>query len=291
MDVLEGCRAFVGVSEHGGFTQAAAALRVPQPVVSRRVAALEKHLGDSLFERSSRRVTLTPFGADLLPSAQRLVRLADDLRHDADRARRRPFRLAVPAVCGTADLARLEAEARRADVHLDLVPAGPAERAELARALAVRAALVAVPPAEGVWAVPLGLAGTAGPATGVLHLESLRPGRSQITSRSRVVWLQPEDDVPHVRDRMTRLRDAVGLRPAQVAVAATLTTAVAEVLGSSDLLLCSPAQAAELGLAWRPLGEFSPARGYGIAANAGTDAERLRTTLWPLVARCLGAAR
>ncbi|MBT0770273.1 LysR family transcriptional regulator [Kineosporia sp. J2-2] len=291
MDVLEGCRAFVGVSEYGGFSQAAAAARLPQSVISRRVAALEKHLGERLFERTSRSVTLTPFGADMLPSAKRLTRLADDLQHDAERARRRPFRLAVPDTCGTADLARLEAGARHEGVYLDLVPAGPAERAELARALAVRAALIAVPPDQGVWAVTLGLAGTTEPATDVLHLESLRPGRSRATARGRVVWVQPEDDVPHVRDRLTRVRDAVALKPAQVAVAATLTTALAEVLGSSDLLLCSPSQAAELGLVWRPIGEVQLARGYSVSALAGTDTERLRGPLRPLIARCLGAER
>ncbi|GLY15190.1 LysR family transcriptional regulator [Kineosporia rhizophila] len=291
MDVVSGCQAFVSVSEHGGFTQAAAAVNLPQSVVSRRVAALERHLGEALFERTSRRVALTRFGSDLLPSARRLVRLADDLRHDAERARRRPFRLAVPGTCGTAALARLEAGARPEEVYLDLVTGGPEERAEMARSLAVRAALVAVPPDQGIWAVPLGLAGTGEPEGPVIHLESLRPGRSQAGERARVVRVQPEDDVPHVRDRLTRLRDAVGLRPAQVAVAPTLTTAVAEVLGSSDLLLCSPAQAIELGLAWRPVGEIRLARGYDVAAMAQADRERVHTRLEPLVAQCLGAQR
>ncbi|GAB3271055.1 LysR family transcriptional regulator [Kineosporia babensis] len=290
MDVLAGCQAFVSVSEHGGFTQAAAAVKAPQSVVSRRVAALEKHLGETLFERTSRRVTLTQFGADLLPSAKRLVRLADDLLYDAERARRRPFRLAVPDTCGTANLARLEAQARSENVFLDLVPQPPTNRAELARSLAVRAALIAVPSDQSDWTVPLGLAGVAQPTGARIYLETLRPGRSRSGEPGRVVRVQPEDDVPHIRDRLTRVRDAVGMRPAQVAVAPTLTTALAEVLGSDDLLLCSSAQATELGLAWRPIGEVELARGYGVSAMAGTDAELLRTRLHPLIARCLGAA-
>lgn len=287
--MIAGCQAFVSVSEQGSFTLAAAALRLPQSVVSRRVAALEKHLGSALLERSSRRVALTPFGADLLPSAKRLLLLAEALHHDAERARRRPFGLAVPEICSTASLARLEVEARREGVFLDLTLAAGPERTELVRSLGVRAALLAVPPDQSTWSVPLGLGQAGEPTAKVIHLESLRPGRAQATARGRVVWVQPEDDVPHVRDRLTRTRDSLALRPSQVSVAAALTTAVAEVLGSDDLLLCSRAQASELGLAWRPIGEIQLNRGFDVAAPAATDAERLRNCLWLPIARCLGA--
>jgi len=103
------------------------------------------------------------------------------------------------------------------------------------------------------------------------------------------VWIQPEDDVPHIRDRLFRVRDSVGLRPAQVVVADSLTAAAGAVFGSADLLLCSAAQAAELGLEWRPAGEIRLARGFEITAGLGEDAQRLRTRLWPDIARCLGA--
>jgi hypothetical protein len=43
------------------------------------------------------------------------------------------------------------------------------------------------------------------------------------------VWIQPEDDVPHIRDRVVRVRDSVGLRPTQVTVADSLTAAAATV--------------------------------------------------------------
>ncbi|MQS10540.1 helix-turn-helix domain-containing protein, partial [Streptomyces alkaliphilus] len=60
MDLVEACRAFVYVSERNSFTVGAAAAGVSQSVASRRVAALERHLGRSLFERGSRRTTPTP---------------------------------------------------------------------------------------------------------------------------------------------------------------------------------------------------------------------------------------
>jgi hypothetical protein len=74
-----------------------------------------------------------------------------------------------------------------------------------------------------------------------------------------------------------------------VTVAASLTSAAAEVFASADLLLCSAAQAGELRVPWRPIGELDLARGFGVAAALGEDADRLRTTLRTAVGRCLGA--
>ncbi|HEY3506183.1 MAG TPA: LysR family transcriptional regulator [Actinocatenispora sp.] len=288
MDIVAGCRAFVSVSETGSFTHGAAVARIPQSVASRRIAALERHLGERLFDRSNRRAGLTPFGADLLPSAQRLVHLADTMEQDARRARLRPLRLAVPDTCTTRGLAELDAEARAHELVLDFRRAAPGDRLHLVRTREVRAAVVAVPAEDGAWTVALGVAGASTLRTGPVHLESLRVGRSGRPPRRRV-WIQPEDDVPHVRDRVLRVRDAVGLHPAQVAVADALTTAVAEVLGSGDLLLCSLAQARELELRWHPLGDLHVARGYDVTAGAGADTERVRT-LSAGIARCLGAA-
>ncbi|MCK9869203.1 LysR family transcriptional regulator [Nocardiopsis dassonvillei] len=248
MDLVGACKAFVNVSERGSFTLGAAAARIPQPVASRRIAALERHLGARLFDRSTRRATLTQFGRDMLPSARRLVRLAEEMEHDAERAALRPLRLAVPDTCATRDLALLGAEAR------------DRAKARRQRQVCIRASL-----------------------------ETLRLPRDRSSSRGRRVWLQPEDDVPHVRDPLNRLRDAVGLRPGQVVLAASLASAAAEVLGSRDLLLCSPRQAEDLGLYWRPTGEVRLARGYEVAAETGDEAERLRALLGRAIARCLGA--
>ncbi|WP_217211082.1 LysR family transcriptional regulator [Streptomyces sp. AC550_RSS872] len=293
MDLVAACRAFVSVSEHGSFTVGAAAARTAQSVVSRRIAALEQRLGDRLLDRSARAVTLTPFGRDLLPTARQLVRLADRLEHEAEAARHRPLRLAVPSGCPTAALARLIAEAHEQGVLLDPFPAGPAERADLVASRQVRAALLVVAPTEATWTVPLGLAVAHDPGGGPIYLDTLRPGRSDRDRRPRRVWLQPEDDVPHIRDRLTRLRDAVGLRPSQLAVAPTVAAAAAHVLSHDDALLCSAPEAHGLHLHWRPLGELGPAlaRGFSLTVTDGTDTEalRLRQTCATGIARCLDA--
>ncbi|MDI3424074.1 LysR family transcriptional regulator [Streptomyces luteolus] len=288
MDLVGACRAFIAVSECGSFTVGAAAARLSQPVASRRVAALEEHFGERLFERTARRALLTPFGRDMLPAARRLVQAADVLRHEAEAARRKPWRLAVPGICPAVSLARLVAEARGHGVTLDLRVAGPAERIDLLHAQQVRAALLAVPERDATWSVPLGVASARDPGVRRVYLETLRVGRTG-SGPARRVWVQPEDDVPHIRDPLTRLRDAVGLRPAQLAVGADLPTATAEVLCSRDLLVCSATQADELGLYWRPLGETGLVRGFALTAAADERPQQVRERLGGAIARCLGA--
>ncbi|MBM9618692.1 LysR family transcriptional regulator [Streptomyces zhihengii] len=288
VDLVAASRAFVSVSEHGSFTVGAAAARMSQPVASRRVAALEEHVGEQLFERTSRRAVLTPFGRDLLPAARALVRAADVLLHEAEAARRKPWRLAVPGICTTGALARLVAEARAHEIALDLRVAPPAERRDLVHAQQVRAAVLAVPCDEAAWSTPLGLAGAHDPGVNRVYLETLRVGRAS-AGPARRVWIQPEDDVPHIRDPLTRLRDAVGLRPAQLATATDLTSAAAEVLCGGDLLLCSSAQAAELGLHWRAVGGIRLVRGFALAVAGDGDPRVVVRRLGAALARCLGA--
>lgn len=288
MDVVAACRAFVAVSGHGSFTSGAAAAGIPQSVASRRIAALEEHFGSRLFDRSSRAVRLTQFGRDMLPTARHLVDLADAMAHDAERARLSPLRIAVPDVCAAHRLAILVAEGRRRGLHLEVRLAGPEERARLCRTLETRASLVAVPAATAAWRVPLGLAGRAPFPAPAVSLESLRTSRSGGGRTRRRILIQPEDDVPHLRDPLTRLGHAVGLQPAQVTVTPTLVDAAAEALSSPDLLLCSRDQAEEFGLHWCPLAGPALERGYDLAAGVREDAEQLRVNLRADIAWCLG---
>ena len=58
-------RAFLATVEEGTLSAAARALGQTQPTVGRQVAALEEHLGVTLFERSGRALQLTPSGLEL----------------------------------------------------------------------------------------------------------------------------------------------------------------------------------------------------------------------------------
>ncbi|MBR8745512.1 LysR family transcriptional regulator, partial [Nocardiopsis sp. MG754419] len=115
--------------------------------------------------------------------------------------------------------------------------------------------------------------------------DTLRNSRTDTGPRRRV-WIQPEDDTPHIRDPLTRTGHALGLHPGQISVATGLATATADVLTSHDLLLCTLHQAERLDLHWSPLGEIRPTRDH---TATGEQAETLRTHLHDHVARCLGA--
>ena len=64
MDQLSAIRAFVSVVKTGGFTAAARTENTSQATISKRLAALEDHLGVQLLQRTSREQTLTQAGAD-----------------------------------------------------------------------------------------------------------------------------------------------------------------------------------------------------------------------------------
>lgn len=288
MDTLAACRAFVSVSDAGSFTIGAAAAQIPQSVASRRVAALEQELGGRLLDRTGRRATLTPFGTRLLPRARRLVELGDALTRDAVKARRAPVRMAVPAVCPSGDLARLGAAGREAGVVLQMQPAEPAERAELLRVHDTEVAIQHVAPAESLWSVPLGLASGRATGNGPVLLESLRPGRGSPAGRGTPIWVQPEDDVPIVRDRLIRFRDAAGLAVSQVQISTSLVDAVTEALSSGGLLLCSARQARQLGLHWRPIVDIDLTRTYACRGVVGSDAHNIAESLRDPIGRALG---
>jgi LysR family glycine cleavage system transcriptional activator len=68
---LNALRVFVSVAERLSFTEAARDLDVTPAAVSSQIKTLEDSLETPLFYRHSRSVRLTPYGAQLLPGAQR----------------------------------------------------------------------------------------------------------------------------------------------------------------------------------------------------------------------------
>ncbi|MEM9060294.1 MAG: LysR family transcriptional regulator [Pseudomonadota bacterium] len=63
-------RAFLAAAETGSFSAAARSLRQSQPTLGRQVAALERDLGVTLFQRGGRTLVLTDAGLDLLEHAR-----------------------------------------------------------------------------------------------------------------------------------------------------------------------------------------------------------------------------
>lgn len=91
---------FVEVAKWKSFTQAADALDVPLPTVSRRIAALEKSLGIQLFNRNNRKVELSEAGRGFYENCEFIVAEAQNalenlLREQKNHTGR--IRLALPA--------------------------------------------------------------------------------------------------------------------------------------------------------------------------------------------------
>ena len=73
MDRLAAMQTFVAIVDAGSLTAAAERLDRSQPAVVRTLAALEKHLGARLLNRTTRRMSLTPEGADFLERSRQIL--------------------------------------------------------------------------------------------------------------------------------------------------------------------------------------------------------------------------
>jgi DNA-binding transcriptional LysR family regulator len=77
----------IAIAEEGTFSRAANRLGYTQSSVSQHIAALEKTLGGSVFDRPGgpRPVRITPLGAVVLEQGRELLSKAEALRHAVDR--------------------------------------------------------------------------------------------------------------------------------------------------------------------------------------------------------------
>ncbi|RIX85093.1 LysR family transcriptional regulator [Acidovorax cavernicola] len=88
MDRLNAMRVFVTVVDAGSLSAAADKLDLSRPVVTRYVAELEQWTGARLLHRTTRRLSLTAAGEELLPRCRQVLELAGDMqaavRHPAE---------------------------------------------------------------------------------------------------------------------------------------------------------------------------------------------------------------
>ncbi len=91
MDRLNAMRVFVNVVDSGSLSAAADKLDMSRPVVTRYVAELEQWTGARLLHRTTRRLSLTAAGEELLPRCRQVLELTGDMqaavRHPAEAPR------------------------------------------------------------------------------------------------------------------------------------------------------------------------------------------------------------
>ncbi len=100
---LDAIATFVKVVESGSLSEAARQLRVSRSVVSERLVELERSLGTSLLQRSTRKITITEDGAAFLERAIRIVREVQDAAADLSERRGSlsgPLRISAPVTFG-----------------------------------------------------------------------------------------------------------------------------------------------------------------------------------------------
>jgi DNA-binding transcriptional LysR family regulator len=150
---LRQLRAFVSIGRLGSFTKAAEALHATQPALSAQIRELEEALGVMLFDRSTRSVTLTQAGEDLMPSVDRvLTDLASVVERARDVAKRNTGRVSVAALPSLAATLMPPLIARMRETHPGVavvVRDALAERAiALLRAGEADLALTSAPPPD-----------------------------------------------------------------------------------------------------------------------------------------------
>lgn len=106
---LKQIEAFLAVAEHSSFSAAARYLGIAQPALSTAVRDLEAELGVRLFDRTTRKVELTPAGEDFRASSSKVL---EDLGHAVQNARdlaarrRGRIRIAAPPLLSSAIVPR-----------------------------------------------------------------------------------------------------------------------------------------------------------------------------------------
>lgn len=123
MDLFAATRVFVQVVDSGSFARAATALDLSNAVVTRQVAALEKHLGARLLNRTTRRMSLTDAGEEFYGRSRSILEQLAEAEAVASQGTRSPvglLRLSAPLSYGISHLAPVLARFRQRHPQLRL---------------------------------------------------------------------------------------------------------------------------------------------------------------------------
>ncbi|RBW43434.1 LysR family transcriptional regulator [Psychromonas sp. B3M02] len=83
---IKSLKSFVVVAKHKSFSEAARELHTVQPAISRHISALEAELAVTLFHRTSREVSITEAGKQLLVDANAILAMTEQAKTQVKRA-------------------------------------------------------------------------------------------------------------------------------------------------------------------------------------------------------------
>jgi len=110
MDLLAALNVFVRVSETGSFSAVARESGTSHSAVTRLIGQLEDHFGVRLFQRTTRRLSMTEDGQDLLNYARQLLNATEEMEGALGRQRSSPtglVRVGVPVAASSYLIPRL----------------------------------------------------------------------------------------------------------------------------------------------------------------------------------------
>ncbi|HLB30127.1 MAG TPA: LysR family transcriptional regulator [Gammaproteobacteria bacterium] len=125
LNTLQNIKAFILVARVASFSAAARELGVAPSVITKRITSLERHMGEKLFQRSTRGLKLTEAGERILPRYQRLVTELEDIiqnNRSAHKGSNGHLRIKAPTTVTTRYLGRLfcEFQAEHPGVSLEI---------------------------------------------------------------------------------------------------------------------------------------------------------------------------
>ncbi|MEW5738855.1 MAG: LysR family transcriptional regulator [Myxococcota bacterium] len=268
---------FLAVAEAGSVNKAAKALRLGQPTVSRRLAALEYTLGNALFRRGAKGVALTTAGERLVAPAKKMAEWAGEVGRAAETRDQSPRGLvrvtASPWACFDF-LAPFAGFVAQKHPGLRLEVLSSMDYLDLARGEA-DLALRAKPPAQPELALVKELTLT----NQVLVAKSLRARLKKGAGFADLPWLawaRPFDTIPP-NPQLEQL--IPGFTPAfttdnfLVMIAAAEAGVGAMVLARTPHRFSRPGVLEPLPL---PLGPFATSKLYLVAAKSALDVPRIR---------------
>jgi DNA-binding transcriptional LysR family regulator len=136
VDRLDELSVFLAIIDAGSLSAAAQRLRRSPPFVTRTLASLEARLGETLLQRTTRRLVITEAGRRFSIDAQRaLAAYVDAMRQNVDAAPHGMLRITAPLIFGRRHVTpvvasfldafpSVQAELTLADRYLDLIEEG-----------------------------------------------------------------------------------------------------------------------------------------------------------------------